>query len=233
MRTPDRLVFLSLGLASLALAGAAYLQSGAGTAALARTSLSEPTVVKVGTCDVFRVTDALLKVEPWDGLLKAEQDKANKFLAPMEQEVTRLQNELQALGQAVNEPGNREKVQTFQRKRDEFFRARNDTQTGFDSAVSRINFEALLAARAGAKATAERLGYSLLIATRALDAAKPPDNPAGFSITALTAPVVHSAAGDDITEQVIADLGVRDPKKASTSDAAPPAPPASEPPAKP
>ena len=224
MRINDRLVLFTCALGSLGLAGAAYLHTGTGTAAFARTSLSDP--VRVGTCDIFRVTDALLKVEPYEGLLKKEQEKANSTLAPMDKELQAMQGALQALGPAVNDPANRERVQEFQRKRDEYFRKRNEMQTAFDSEVSKINYEALLAARQQARATAEKLGYTFVIASRELDASKPPDNPAGFSITALTAPVVISASADDLTDRVIADLGVRDTKKPATTTPAEAAPPA-------
>ncbi len=226
MRINDRLVLFTCALGSLGLAGAAYLHTGTGTgsAAWARTGISD--AVRVGTCDIFRVTDALLKVEPYDGLLKKEQEKANSTLAPMDKELQAMQGALQSLGPAVNDPANREKVQEFQRKRDEYFRKRSETQTAFDSEVSKINYEALLAARQQARATAEKLGYTFVIASRELDASKPPDNPAGFSITALTAPVVIAPSADDLTDRVIADLGVRDTKKAATTTPAEAAPPA-------
>ncbi|MFN0011281.1 MAG: hypothetical protein ACKVS8_06505 [Phycisphaerales bacterium] len=215
MRYSERLILLSCVAASLALASAAYLNAGAGQAAYARGSLGEPT--RIATCDVFRVTDALLRVEPYDGLLKVEQEKANVVLQPLDQELQGLQTELQALGAAANEPANREKVQTFQRKREDYFRKRGEMQAAFDTSVSKINFEALLAARQQAKATGEKLGYGLVIATRELDAAKPPDSPAAFSITALSSPLVRIVPEDDITERVIADLGVRDAKQPATT----------------
>ncbi len=215
MRYSERLILLLCVAASLILAGAAFLNAGAGRAAYAGASLADTT--RIATCDVFRVTDALLKAEPYDGLLKVEQDKANVVLAPLDQELQTLQTELQALGAAVNEPANREKVQTFQRKREDYFRKRGETQTTFDAAVSKINFEALLAARQQTKATGEKLGYGLVIATRELDATKPPDNPAAFSITALSSPMVRTVPEDDITDRVIADLGVRDTKQPATT----------------
>ncbi len=222
MRISERAALFTVALGSLGLASAAYLHGGGGEAAWARSGLSD--AVRVGTCDVFRVTDALLKVEPYEGMLKKEQEKANSTLGPMDKELQAMQGALQALGPAVNDPANRERVQEFQKKREEYFRKRSEMQTAFDSEVSKINYEALLAARQQAKATAEKLGYTIVVASRELDPTKPPDSAAGFSITALTAPIVIAPSGDDLTDRVIADLGVRDTKKPAVQEPAPAAP---------
>lgn len=222
MRISERAALFTVALGSLGLASAAYLHGGGGEAAWARSGLSD--AVRVGTCDVFRVTDALLKVEPYEGMLKKEQEKANSTLGPMDKELQAMQGALQALGPAVNDPANRERVQEFQKKREEYFRKRSEMQTAFDSEVSKINYEALLAARQQAKATAEKLGYTIVVASRELDPTKPPDSAAGFSITALTAPIVIAPSSDDLTDRVIADLGVRDTKKPAVQEPAPAAP---------
>lgn len=214
MNRSERFFIVGGVAASLALAGAAYLHQGAGGAAFARQGAGGGEVaLRVGTVDTFTVTDALLKIDPYAKMLTVESTKVTDVLTPMDKELKQFEDELKALGPAVQEPANREKVQTFRMKRDAFNQKRAELNRSYESAISRINYEAFQAAVQATRDTANAKGYTIVFSSRAHDATRVPEDTLAFTLGSLSRPVVVSPEGDDLTLAVLAWLKLPDPRK--------------------
>lgn len=211
MKSVERLAVYSACTIAVVLAlRAASLDSPA--IASSTTPLAEP-ALRIATCDTLAATDALFSSDAYAPPRKAEEDRLKTRLTPLETELDALQKELQ--GSDPSKPENQAKAQTFQSRREEYFKTRQELSDAYDKFVSGQFAEAYERVQAAARAVATENNYTHVLSHKS-------GRPAGSDPQRLIAdllgrPVLVAPAATDITDKVIAQLKL------------PPAKPAAEP----
>ncbi|MCW5765186.1 MAG: OmpH family outer membrane protein [Phycisphaeraceae bacterium] len=215
-----------LALLAAAVAGGA-LVLGARSASVAEPPAPEP--VRVAVCDVVRASSLVMETEAYTRPLTERRSALAAQLENGRKEVDALAGQLQALGPNDRGPEAQALAQRFQQKREAFAQATQTAEREFEQFRAAKNYEAYRRAVAAADAVAARRGYTIVIASRAMDEAAVPVSGQAFLQGVLARPVIRWPKGDDITADVFAELKVSPPAPTD----APPAPAAGTPPAKP
>jgi Skp family chaperone for outer membrane proteins len=214
MRSSERFFVFGGVLAAIALALAAQPgRSGFGSAVLASGGAAE---ARTGTVDVFRLIERLMDrpemsekrsdlVKAWEARLKAMQD-----------ELQAIRNQAQIL--PPSDPKLRDLSAQFEKRQQELSQAQQQGSGEVDQLASHHWVEAYTLVRAATRAVGDRMGYSIVLATRSAEEIEPKGQ--SYVLQELLArPVVKGSASDDLTAEVAKELKLpsdapaADPKK--------------------
>lgn len=207
----------------LAAAAGGALVLGARSASVAEPPGPEP--VRIATCDVVRASSLVMETEAYTKPLSERRAALSTQLEAGRKEVEALAGQLQALGPNERGPEAQALAQRFQQKREAYAQATQTAEREFEQFRAAKNFEAYRKAVAAADAVATRRGYTIVIATRAMEEGGVPVSGQAFLQGVLARPVIRSPKADDITADVFAELKVSPPAPTGPADAAPPGAP--------
>lgn len=206
----QRLFMLAGTVLAVGLSTAAFFGGGSGSVAVAQSATSaSPGPARVATVDIYKIANLLMESERFKPALMAERERLTKELEPLETELLQLQ---QRLGTAT--PGDnaaRDLAQTFQTKRENYLKTRDERSAAFEGRAAKDNLRAYQEAVGVARRLAEARGFTHVIATRTGEETAPPDTGLQFTFGLLSRPVLLSPGGDDLTSAVMAELKLTEP----------------------
>lgn len=212
MRTAERLITYT-GLAmALGLSLSAYVSSNAGSRAMADTSgalwhaADESANLKIASCDVFKVAGKLMGT---DRFKKPIEDKQNEFKAqvtPLDNELKAIVERAKAMGPNASGPEAQALAEEYKRKEAELIRLSQDLDRQMNKFVAEKNYEAYKDVLDAINVIAEQRAYTHVFSTRSVEEMKSPETAPAFLQGVLARPLAKSPSGDDITEDVIAEL---------------------------
>ncbi len=201
MRASERLFVIGGVVLAIGLALAARVPGG-GSAAWAVGA--QPATPRIATVDVYSLVERLIArpemATPLNDLAQALNDRVNAA----RQELETLQRELQGLAPTDPQAGARQ--QDFLVKREGLNQLFQQSSAELDKARAEQLIDAYKQAREAAGAVSGRLGYTLVIASRAPDAPIQQQAMALALQELLARPVLKSDPADDITKQVAEEL---------------------------
>jgi Skp family chaperone for outer membrane proteins len=209
MRSIERILAYTLtgaavGALVLNSAGLRVLPSAAATP-----TAPAPDPARVATCDVYQLVERMVEGAPYEPARTAEAERAKTLLAPLEEELGKLQKELEAANS--QDPAAQAKFKTFQTKRDDYTSKRQAAEESYRGLVTGQFGDAYAKVCAETKKTANSLGYGYVVAQKKGDIKA--RNPQQLVEEFLSRPMPVSPDGADITEQVRAALKL--PEKAA------------------
>lgn len=174
---------------------------------------------KIATCDVLALTEALFSTDTYAPGRKNQESLLKSQLLPLETELDALQRELQTSD--PNAPETQTKGQTFESKREAYFKLRQELSDKFDVFVSGQFAEAYERVQAAARAVANENGFTYVLGQKHGAIAGP--DPQRLMADLLARPMLVSPEGSDISLKVRDQLKL--PATATGSQLAPPAKP--------
>ncbi len=203
MQRAERIALYTVSAAALVLSiRAASPDSRAVAAPAAAPASLVESPVRIATCDTIAATDALFASETYAQPRKAEEDRLKTRLTPLETELDALQKELQTAD--PNKPENQAKAQTFQSKRDDYFKLRKELSESYDKFVSTQFGEAYERVQAAARAVAQENNYTHVLSHKASRISA--KDPQSLIADLLGRPALVAPEGTDVTDKVIAQL---------------------------
>ena len=160
----------------------------------------------IATCDIYKVTDALLNSDRFQPDIESRQAEIGDQLRPMEEALRGMQEALQGMDQ--EDPELPARATEFRRAQQEYQQRRAQLEADFEAFVSSKYVEAYGLVRESAEAVAEKLGYSYVIASRVREEAIEAQGVQQVIQAVLARPMVASPEGTDITEDVAFDLKI-------------------------
>lgn len=205
MQSSKRLAMAGGIVAVLAAAALAGVFAGRATAAGGGPfgARVEPSAAKVATCDIYGVTDALIKSDRFRPDIEAEGDKMKKELEPLEKELQEMAEKLR--GMNPQEKDAQDYYREFQKKQQEGQAKQQKLGNDVQRFIARKYIEAYKLVKASCEAVAKDGGYTHVVASRTKEEIQT-DNPQQVVEALLARPVVVSPEGTDITDDVKKDL---------------------------
>lgn len=159
--------------------------------------LADP--VRIATCDVFSVMQALVESERFKPRRVAEQEKARNELKEIAGQIGALEQQLKSM-----DPKDEKTIEVFREfnLKKELFTER---QKELDEFLGDQFVEAYEEVRKAANAVAEREGYTHVLVTRGRDE-KVNNDMEQVTQQMLSRPVLRSPVQDDITDRVLGEL---------------------------
>lgn len=221
MTRTERVLFLGVAGLALTLSAGAYVQSGAGSVAVAQSAAGQ----RLATCDVYKAADLLMRSDRFKPLIDTERrrsEQALRDLEPQEKELKDMSDRLAAFPPDTKDPAARDLATLFQQKREAYLQTRQKVNDDFENFTTQKNFEAYRLVVDASRAVAERKGFTHVAATRLIDDSKPPETGLGFTMRLLARPLVVGPAADDLTPDVLKELKIEDVKPADAKPSATP-----------
>jgi DNA phosphorothioation-dependent restriction protein DptG len=156
---------------------------------------------RIATCDVYAVMQSLVESDKYKPARVAGQEKARAELKEIAGQIGALEQQLKSM-----DPKDEKTLEIFREfnAKKEMFAER---QAELDEFLGNQFVEAYEQVRKAADAVGEREGYSHVLVTRRRDE-KVSNNMEQVTQQMLSRPVLRAPAADDITEKVLAELGL-------------------------
>jgi Skp family chaperone for outer membrane proteins len=194
-------VLLALGLREPT-AGA---QNGAPPAAAPAST--QPAPVRLATVDVYLLAERQMKSDALDAARTAFAKERTDKLDAMANELKTLDNRLQSLGAA--DPERQRVIESGQAKQQEAQRYQEQARSEVEKFNAKQLLECYTRARDAVNKVADRQGYTHVIANRAGIETIDTQSLAATVQELIARPVLRQPAGDDITQAVSDDMGLK------------------------
>lgn len=196
MRTTERVLILVVlaaagGLVLAARPPAAGAQAGGAPA-------------RIAVCDVYRVSDRLMKSERFQPVIEQEQLRLQEQLDPLEKDLSQRQDVLRELDR--DDPSAAAQFSEYQAREREYLGLRQRLRAEFERFVASQNMEAYRLVVASTEAVADQKGYTWVFAARDKIDEAMPETAQQFVQGLLARPVIKCPPEDDLTEDVLAEL---------------------------
>src|SRR5262249_1712703 len=152
---------------------------------------------------VFGLTDSLVKTDRFMPEIKADEDKIQQQLAPLEKELQEMADKLRPMSPQEEEA--QKLYRELQRKQGEAQQIQQKLVGDHERMVGRKYVEAFNLVKASCEGVAKAQGYSHVIGSRTREDIQT-DSPSQIAQAILARLVIVSPEGTDITEAVKKDL---------------------------
>lgn len=231
MRTSERLVVY--GLLAVALVGASRglpsLTPSASAVQPAPAPAADAVAAKLATCDVYALVEKLVDTEAYVPARKSEEARITALLEPGQNELQRLQAELQQINpqDAAAQAAAQQKYQAFETKRQAFNTQREQLAADYTKLVSSQFIDAYTKIAAEARRVATQRGYTHVISQKSGPMLA--TDPRRLVEDFLARPMTVVPEGSDLTEAV--RVAMKLPELTVKPEAAPTTPPQANTPA--